>query len=205
MDLEYLIREYGYLAILVGTFLEGETILVLGGLAASLGYLDIQGVMIAAFLGSFSGDQLYFHVGRHYGPRIVARRLSWQESAEKVYHILRRHQDFLILTFRFYYGLRNVTPFAIGAAGVDWLRFLVLNGVGAVVWSIALAYLGYVFGEALTRYLPDFRKYEGILLLAVIGAGVAVWAWVLVRHRVRSRAFRGRHPAIPRPEDADLE
>jgi membrane protein DedA with SNARE-associated domain len=205
MDLDALIREYGYLAILIGTFLEGETILVLGGLAANLGYLEIQWVLVSAFLGSFSGDQLYFHIGRHYGPRIIARRLSWQESAEKVYHILRRHQNFLILTFRFYYGLRNVTPFAIGAAGVDWRRFLLLNTLGAVVWTIVLAYLGYFFGAALEHYLPDFRKYQVYLLVGLLMIGITVWAFVLEWHRIRSRAWRRDHPDIPKPEDARAE
>ena len=55
-----MIENYGYAAILVGTFLEGETILVLAGLAAQLGYLTLSGVILAAFLGSLSGDQLFF-------------------------------------------------------------------------------------------------------------------------------------------------
>jgi len=34
MNLESIIEAYGYAAILVGTFLEGETILILGGFVA---------------------------------------------------------------------------------------------------------------------------------------------------------------------------
>src|SRR6059058_2388420 len=116
MSIQDFIEAYGYWAVLVGTFLEGETILVLGGFAANRGYLDLPWVIVAAFLGSFSGDQLYFYLGRHYGRRIIAKRLSWQVSAEKVYRLLERHQTLLILTFRFMYGLRNVTPFALGAS-----------------------------------------------------------------------------------------
>ena len=60
MDLQSIIENYGYAAILIGTFLEGETILVLAGLAAHQGYLELTGVIFSAFLGSLCGDQLFF-------------------------------------------------------------------------------------------------------------------------------------------------
>lgn len=193
MALDELIATYGYLAILVGTFLEGETILVLGGVAAHLGLLELPWVMAAALAGSFTGDQCYFYIGRHYGPKILARRLSWQAGAEKVYRHLRRHQDFLILTFRFYYGLRNVTPFVIGASQVSRLRFLVLNFIGAVVWAVTLATLGFLFGEAFRLFLEDVEHYELWLLGGLVLAGFAIWLFTLLRHRRRAR----RHPLRP--------
>ena len=60
MDLQNFIENYGYVTILIGTFLEGETILALAGLAAHQGYLLLPGVILAAFLGSLCGDQLFF-------------------------------------------------------------------------------------------------------------------------------------------------
>ena len=185
--LAHFIREYGYLAILIGTFLEGETILVLGGLAAHLGLLELHWVMVSAFAGSFSGDQLYYYIGRRYGPRIIAKRLSWQASAEKVYKLLHRHQNFLILTFRFYYGLRNVTPFAIGASQVSRLRFFVLNLIGAVIWAIALGYIGFLFGEAFRMFIVDVKHYGMIALGVLVAIGLTIWITTLVRHRRRAR------------------
>ena len=181
-----LIRNYGYLAILIGTFLEGETILILGGLAAHMGFLELPWVMAAALTGSFTGDQLYFYIGRRYGPRIIARRLSWQESAEKVYRHLHRHQNLLILSFRFFYGLRNVTPFAVGAAHVSRARFFVLNLVGAVIWAIAFAMAGYLSGEAFRLMLDDFRHYELYILLGLVIGGLLLWLITLIRHRRRA-------------------
>lgn len=192
------IESYGYFAILIGTFLEGETILLLGGLAAHLGLLELPWVMAAAFAGSFSGDQLYFYVGRHYGPRILAKRLSWQEGAEKVYRHLRRHQNFLILTFRFYYGLRNVTPFAIGASQVSRTRYLALNFTGALVWAITLASLGFLFGEAFQIFLNDFKHYEFWALGVLFVVGLLVWLTTLFRHRRRARLHaRAAIPPAP--------
>ena len=48
----HLIDQFGYWAILAGTFLEGETILVLAGFAAHQGYLRLDLVILAAFIGS---------------------------------------------------------------------------------------------------------------------------------------------------------
>lgn len=187
MSLEELIESYGYLAILVGTFLEGETILVLGGLAAQLGYLELPWVMAAAFTGSFFGDQLYFYLGRRYGPKIIAKRLSWQTSAEKVYKLLHRHQIFLILTFRFYYGLRNVTPFVIGSAQVPRMQFFILNAIGAVIWAITLGFVGYLFGEAFRLFMDDFKRYELYVLGAFVVLAFSIWTITLLHHRKKSK------------------
>ena len=185
-----LIKNYGYLAILIGTFLEGETILILGGFAAHMGFLELPWVIASAFAGSFIGDQLYFYIGRHYGPKIIARRLSWQEGAEKVYKHLHRHKNLLILSFRFFYGFRNVTPFAVGAAHISRSRFFTLNLIGAIIWAISFAYAGYLFGEAFRLFLSDFKRYELYVLFALVFVGLMIWLFTLIRHRRRALAHK---------------
>ena len=71
MSLETMIATYGYGAVLVGTFLEGETVVLLGGFAAHRGYLDLPWVIAVAFAGSLLGDQLYFYLGRRHSARIL--------------------------------------------------------------------------------------------------------------------------------------
>lgn len=186
MFLQQLIETYGYWAILIGTFLEGETILVIGGFVAQLGYLELHWVMVAAFVGSFCGDQLYFYIGRRYGPRLIAKRLSWQANADKVYRLLERHQTFLILTFRFYYGLRNVTPFVIGASQVSKKRFFILNAIGALVWAITLASGGYFFGQAFKAIIDDVARVEIYILGGLVMLALAIWLISLWRRRRRA-------------------
>ena len=188
MSLEELIATYGYLAILVVTFIEGETIVILAGVAAHLGLLELPWVIAAAVAGSFSGDQLWYYVGRHWGPKIIAKRLSWQEGAQKVYKHLHRHQYWLILTFRFYYGLRNVTPFVVGSAHIPRLRFFSLNLTGAIVWAIIFAYVGYGLGEAASQFfIDDFKRYGLYFLGGLLLVGFGVWLATLIRHRRKAR------------------
>lgn len=188
MSFESLIHDYGYLAILIVTFIEGETIVILAGVAAHLNYLDINWVIVAAIVGSVAGDQVWYYVGRRWGPKIIARRLSWRAGADRVYKHLHRHQYWLILSFRFYYGLRNVTPFVIGSAQIPRLRFFVLNLIGAIVWAHAFAYGGYLLGQTFTLFIDDYHKYALYVLGGLVLIGLAIWLATLIYQRRRARA-----------------
>lgn len=175
MDYLALLQEYGYLAILIGTFLEGETILILGGVAAHMGILDLWLVMLSAFCGSSAGDQLYYFIGRWKGPVLLDRFPRWKGPAAKVEGHIQRHQNLIILSFRFFYGLRNVTPFMLGICRVAATRYIPLNLIGAAIWAVSFALLGYVFGEATARLLG----HNGGMIVAgvLVAAGVGFWAW----------------------------
>ena len=183
MSPESLIASYGYLAVLVGSFLEGETIVVLGGLAAKLGYLQLPWVIVCAFAGSLCGDQLYFFLGRYKGAAILARRPAWQGRVARVHDRLLRHQVAVMLGFRFIYGLRSVTPFVIGMSSIPTLRFVVLNVLGAGLWALVIGVLGYLFGHALEAVLGDLHHYELRLLASVLVIGGGVWLTRVLRWR----------------------
>lgn len=183
ISLAALLQSYGYLAVLVGAFLEGETILVMAGFAAHRGYLELQWVIGAAAVGSFLGDQFYFYLGRRYGKRILRRFPRFRPKAEHVGILLHRHQSALILAFRFWYGLRTVGPLAIGMSPVRWGRFFVLNLIGALAWAVLVGGAGFLFGQALALTLTDLRRYEEALLALMAVTGIAVW----VAHHWRRR------------------
>lgn len=189
--MESLIAHYGYLAILVGTLLEGETILVLGGFAAHRGLLWLPGVMGAALIGSMCSDQLFFFVGRRRGGAWLARKPSWQPGVQRVRRLLERHSTALILTFRFLYGLRNITPFALGMSAVSTARFLVLNALGAAVWSVAISLLGWFVGAAAQQMLGHIERYERSIAGAIIAVGAVLWIW----HSLAARRRAGGSPS----------
>ncbi|EYF01469.1 DedA family protein [Chondromyces apiculatus] len=188
MSLEHLLGMYGYWAVLLGTLLEGETILVLAGFAAHRGYLSLPLVMLAAFVGSLVGDQTYYWIGRRRGSAWLRNRPRWQARAEAVRRRLEQHPVAMILGFRFVYGVRTVSPFVIGASGVPAARFTPLNAVGAALWAALVGGFGYLFGEMAERVLGELRCYEGWLFGGLLLVGVVVW---LVR---RIRAARSAAP-----------
>jgi membrane protein DedA with SNARE-associated domain len=185
MSLSELILTYGYAAIGIGTFLEGETILVLGGFAAHRGYLELPWVLVSAFLGTLFGDQLYFYIGRTKGQSVLDKRPVWKSKSEKVFSLLEKHQVLLILGFRFLYGLRTVTPFVLGASKIAPLYFTILNILGAFTWTIVIGVLGYLFGHAIEVIIGDIKSYELWLFIGLAALGVVIWSvHLLLKKRV---------------------
>lgn len=184
MTLDSLIENYGYLAVLVGTFLEGETILILAGFAAHRGYIHLDWVITAAFAGSLGGDQLFFFLGRRHSETFLKRRPLWESRVDKVQRLLDRFRTPLILAFRFLYGFRTVTPFVIGMSSIRFARFLFLNAVGALVWAVAFGMSGYLFGNALDLLIGNIKRYEIKLFGLIAAVGAIIWlAYFLHRKR----------------------
>ncbi|MFZ5427179.1 MAG: DedA family protein [Thermodesulfobacteriota bacterium] len=182
--LESLIRDYGYLALFIGTFLEGETILLVAGFLAYGGQLDLSLCIITAFVGSLSGDQTAFYIGRWKGKQFVESRPKWKCRVERVHQMLERFHEVLILTFRFFYGLRNLTPFILGTTDISGFKFFVLNAIGAAVWAVSFGFAGYFFGTVVASVLKDIHHIEMIILIAAVVVGCIVW---YVRRRKRGK------------------
>lgn len=173
--MEQFIQDFGYWAVLIGTFLEGETILVLGGFAAHRGYLSLPVVIIVAFLGTVIGDQLFFYLGRKHSPSILKRRPGWQRKIEKAQRLINRHEILILLGFRFIYGLRAVIPFTLGLAAISPRVFVPLNIMGAIIWAVAIGSAGYYFGHALEVFLGHLKQFELWIMAGIVFSGVVVW------------------------------
>ena len=187
MSLEYLINTYGYVAILLGTFIEGETVLIMGGLAAQLHYLRLPWVIVAAFVGALCWDQLLFFIGRRYGLSVLARFPKWRPRAEKVLRLIERHRTPIILVFPFLHGFREVSPIAIGMSRVPAFLFIFLNTLAALLWSVVLGLGGYFFGHAIELIIGDVKRYELGGLIVLVCIGLLVW---LIKH------FTSRAPKL---------
>lgn len=185
MDLASLIQTYGYGIVLIGTVLEGETVLTLAGFAAHRGYLQLPLVIVTAAVGGFLGDQCYFLLGRRFGERVFQHFPTFEPGAGRVTRLLDRHNLLVILSIRFLYGLRIVGPLVIGMSAVSWQRFLLLNLLGAILWSTALASLGYAFGNLIESVLGEVREVEKWVFAVIIIVGIVVallhrWRWRFV-------------------------
>lgn len=149
-----LIREHGewfYLLTFVWTALEGETFVIFAGLAAQRGFLTIEYLFLAAWLGSFCGDQAYFWIGRHYGTRVLTRTPRIRPKVDKVLGWLEKYSVAFILSYRFMYGVRNVSGLAIGMSRLPWRRFAFWNCVASFVWALSFCGAGYLFGDVIAR------------------------------------------------------
>ena len=176
-----LLQNYGYWALLIGTFLEGETIVIIAGLLAQQGYLSPVLIALCAFVGSCTSDQLMFALGRWKGLAIIQRFPKLERNVCKASILLSKYETALILGFRFIYGVRNVTPILMGVSRVNYAKFVVLNIIGAAVWAVSFTAGGYFFGELLTTVLDKnpHAKYWAMGILATLI--ILFWGWLRMR------------------------
>ena len=196
MDIQ-LIADYGvyfYLLIFVWTFFEGETIVLFAAFAAAQGLLNPELLLIAAGSGSYLGDQCYFWLGRKYGVRLLTRFPSWRPGVASALSWLERYDVWFILSFRFIYGVRNFSSFALGLSAVRWDRFLRLNFCAAMVWAAAFVGIGYFLGHAFSTAV-NVANWLGYAMLGVFVAIVGgIW---LLHRRHRRRHAKARQSGKP--------
>lgn len=183
MEPAQFITEYGYLAVFIGTILEGETILVLAGYAAHQGYLALPLVLGTACLGGALGDQMFFLFGRCFGTALLGRFPRMAARAARVDALLLRYQSWVIVGFRFMYGLRVAGPIAMGIGKVAGTRFVLFNSLGAALWALTVGGAGYLFGRTLQLAFDGMKIHEGWAVLALVGLSLLAVSIHALWHR----------------------
>lgn len=194
MDIKELLLSYGPFIILIWTFLEGETVLLVAGFLAQQGLMSLEWSVLAAFIGSLFGDQLYFWIGRKFGQQILDWRPSWRPGIDRALRSLLRYQNLFILSFRFIYMVRNVASFSIGIAGVSFRRFTFLNTIAAAIWALSFGLGGFFFGKTLEVFLGQAEEIETYVVGFI---AILLFAFMTWRRLRRRRELRDDALALP--------
>lgn len=172
-------------ALFIGFVLPGELSVLLAGMLASIGRLDLL-VLVPLVIGAaILGDAAGFWIGRRIGPPLLTHR--WLVRHEKRIRgfqaFMERRGGTAVIVGRLTAMLRALTPPLAGLSGMSWTRYLPFNVAGAVVWGGGVCLLGYVAGTSYLR-VADMLGQAGaaVLTLLVVGGFVA---WQRRRRRVR--------------------
>ncbi|EAX5296708.1 DedA family protein [Salmonella enterica subsp. enterica serovar Enteritidis] len=189
MDINTLITHYGYAALVIGSMAEGETVTLLGGVAAHQGLLKFPLVAAAVALGGMMGDQLLYLLGRCYGGKILRRFPRYHTKIRRAQKMIQRHPYLFVIGTRFMYGFRVVGPLLIGASRLPPKMFLPLNIVGALIWALLFTTLGYLGGEVIAPWLHDLDQHlrHGVWLILAIVLVVGVRWWLKRRGKAEAR------------------
>ena len=191
--IEHYMLVYGYWAVFFGVMLEnagvpvpGETILLIAGYFASTGQFNIALVVIIAASGAIVGDNIGFAIGHHFGRGFLLRvgRFFFltPKRLEHMENYFESHGNKTILVARFITGLRVFAALLAGASRkMPWRVFVVYNMAGAILWSVVITTLGYLFGASLPLLVKWVGRSGTILLIAAVVIGVIVWR--VRRHR----------------------
>jgi membrane protein DedA with SNARE-associated domain len=182
-ELLALVVKYGYAAAFVGVLLEGETVLILSGIAAHRGYLDVPILFLVGSAGAMLTDNFFFSLGRLFGPPLLAHFPRLAPSVVRAQFLLARFPCTAVFAMRFLYGTRTVGPALLGTGTLPWVRFAVLDALAACLWCACWLSAGYLLGEVVEQSLHD-AVAAGRWVAVASGAIVAVLA-LLRRHSRR--------------------
>jgi membrane-associated protein len=163
----------------VGLAVPGETAVVVGGVVAARGEVELVPLIGLVWLAAAAGDLVSFVLGRRLGrPFLVRRghrfglgpeRLAW---VERFYH---RHGGKAVLVGRFAGLVRAVSPFLAGASGLPLRRFVAWSAAGALLWAATFTLVGYGFSESFAEAGDTSARVAlGVAVLAaLVYVGVA--------------------------------
>jgi undecaprenyl-diphosphatase len=181
----------------LGIPVPGETAVILGGLAASSGRLDIVLVIVVASAGAIIGDNIGFLIGRRGGRAVLQRPGRFEQERRRVLEIgdpfFERHGGKAVFLGRWIAGLRIWASWLAGASKMRWPTFLVWNALGGIAWSTSVALAAYYGGKSVEHVFSQIGLYGIPVAAALVALIAAVW-WRRRRHREADPAESAQTP-----------
>ena len=181
---------YGLVALLVfaeaglflGFVLPGETAVIVAGVVASRGHVNVVTLCVIVVVAAIAGDSLGYEVGQRYGERLFNLPIlrSRRPALERALDGLRRRGPIYVFVGRFTAFLRAIVPGLAGMSPLSYRRFFIANAAGGLVGGVTYTLLGYFAGTA----LDSIERYSG---WAGLGILVIVIAFVVGAHFAKKR------------------
>jgi membrane protein DedA with SNARE-associated domain len=188
-----LIHEYGAAAVTViltfesfGAPLPGESLLIFASVLAGRGQLSLPLLMLSAWAGAVSGDNIGYLIGRRFGRAIVLRygarvgitagRLSQVEA------LFARYGSLTVAFARFLNVLRQLNGIVAGMLNMEWRRFLIFNAIGGALWVTAWTLAGFYLGRHIAdvgAFAHDLEHKGAFLGVGMLAAALAYVFWRL--------------------------
>ncbi|MGP1527854.1 MAG: DedA family protein [Campylobacter sp.] len=182
-------HQYAYLILFLWCILEGELALILGGILAHKGYIDIRLAIFIAGLGAFVGDQIYFYIGR-YNQKFITKRLSSQRSKFAIAHLLlQRYGWILIFLQRYLYGFRTIIPMSIGITRYNARKFALINLISGWCWAAITIVLAWYFGDEIWKFINIIEEHWYYFVPLVV---VIVFGFFRILGKIENRILTNR-------------
>lgn len=188
IDFIPLLQTYGYLGVFIGSIFEGEAFLFVGGILAhkDIINLNLTIICIAAALGAFLGDNVWFWIGRHRRVWVQRRMPKAYARAESMLQSLESRPRIFSAGMRFMYGFRSLMPLSLGLSHVRARTFVFWNSVGSIIWSSTITIAGYYVGDFLIGVFGKMHVREArVLIASAIVIGVAFVLYHLIERGAR--------------------
>jgi len=168
-----MVADYGYLAVFVGTFLEGELVLLTAAVAASRGLLSPPLVVACAALGAWTGHLVFFQVGRLKGRDWLFSHRRLGAHARKADRVLVRYGWTGVFILQYLYGARIAGALVFGLSSFPLRRFLGLQVVNCFIWAALVTAVGYLLAASLA--VASRRLTLASAVVAAVFLGLGLW------------------------------
>lgn len=172
-----LLIDYGYIILFIWSLLEGELGLVMAGILAHTGDMNIFIAILVAALGGFTGDQIFFYIGRFNRYFVQRKLLKHRRKFALATILLNKYGWYIIFIQRYLYGLRAIIPITIGTTKLCWKKFAVINLISAFIWASITIVISYIFGDLIIEIIK-YVKHHLYFLIPIL----LIIVWVVLNH-----------------------
>ena len=164
-------------ALFVGFVLPGESVAILGGVAAHQGHVRLWEVMTVVVVAAVVGDTVGFEVGRHFGPRILSARILERRRArlDSARDFLARRGGWAVFLGRWTAFFRAVMPALAGTSGMPYRTFATYNVLGGVLWGCTVVTAGYLAGSSYAAVEKAIGRDSALVVVVVVLVALLVW------------------------------
>ncbi len=193
----------------VGFFLPGDSLLVVAGLFAKAGKLNLVALMILLFVAAVVGDTVGYLTGRKMGQTLFTRpksRLFNPKHIAKAHAFYEKHGGKTIVLARFVPIVRTFAPLVAGAAEMTYRNFIFYNVFGGLLWIVSMLLAGYFLGGLVEQFMRNVFGIEGFLLEDHIDKVVIVVVFLsilpIIFEFIKARRESKREAAVETPNEA---
>jgi len=172
--MEKFISEFGYIALMVGTFFEGETVILTASSLIYRGLFAFPWTVLAAFAGSFISDWVYFLIGHYNGKVFIANRPKLLAKVKPITDFFHKNKFQILFSYRFLYGFRVVIPLVIGMSGLRPIRYLFYSVVTGLIWATTISTAGYWAGRLLVIEVKTFENNFVYIMIGFAALGLTI-------------------------------
>jgi membrane-associated protein len=188
--------------LMIGFFLPGDSLLVVAGLFARQGKLDIVWLNLALIIAAIVGDAVGYWIGYRTGKALYNRpdSLLFRRS-----HLIRTHEFYekhggkTIVIARFMPIIRTFAPVVAGAAQMTYRRFAVYNVVGGIAWVSSMTLTGYFLGAL----IPNMDKHIDKVAIVIIILSLLPAVISYLKGRLSGGRAKADGTAVPSPQTID--
>lgn len=159
-SLQPIIRKYGLLAVFIGTFFEGETVLITAGIFSGMGLMKASDVWLNAAFGGWSGHLFWFFIGRTFGTRcFLFKKERIRSRVAEINKIILKRPKAAIFILQYLYGMRIIGAIGLGMTSLSFPRFMYYEALNCMIWAAVVLAPGYFLGETFMYFFQGWFRW----------------------------------------------